>query len=267
MKILRKQTGKKKSLYNEPDQFQSLTEKAMDYAKENTSKVFVAAGVVAVLFIAAAGVMLWRQNAKMNIATETAKAIKYYDINSPVPGGKPMGAAERFQKAENLFDKIANEGGPGSDVALYYKANSEMELGNMDKAIKDYKDVLAKSSGNPSLATLARYRLAEAYTAKGDTQDAVETYKSEISSPNDFLKDAAHYELAKIYQQSGKTQDAMAEYNVLKKDFPNSPYTGEAFVYINGGAAAQPAAQASGAQVQPAPAPAKSNSAAFPVKK
>ena len=255
MKSLRKQTGKKKSLYNEPDQFQSFSEKVMDYAKENTTRVIAAVGVVAVLFIAAAGFMLWRQNEKMNMAAQTAKALEYYDINSPAPGGKPMAGPERMQKARELFGKIAQEGGgDGADVALYYKANTEMEMGDLDGAIKDYKAVIARATGNASLATLARHRLAAAYFTKGDTQDAVETYRTELSTPNDYLKDAALYELARIYQQSGKTQEATEEVNALKKDFPNSPYTGQAYAYVSGGSGAPITFPTAAVQTQPAQA-------------
>ena len=267
MKSLRKQTGKRKSLYTEPDQFQSFSEKVMDYAKENTTRVIAAVGVVAVLFIAAAGFMLWRRNEKMNMAAQTAKALEYYDINSPTPGGKPMAGPERMQKARELFGKIAQEGGgDGADVALYYKANTEMEMGDLDSAIKDYKDVIAKASGDASLVTLARHRLGAAYFTKGDTPDAIETYKSEVATPNDYLKDAALYELARIYQQSGKTQEAMAEFNALKKDFPNSPYTGQAYAYISGGSGAPITFPTATVQTQPAPAPAQAAPAAAPAK-
>lgn len=266
MKSLRKQTGKRKSLYTEPDQFQSFSEKVMDYAKENTTRVIAAVGVVAALFIAAAGFMLWRQNEKMNMAAQTAKALEYYDINSPAPGGKPMTGPERMQKARELFGKIAREGGgDGADVALYYKANTEMEMGDLDSAIKDYKAVIAKASGDASLVTLARHRLGAAYFTKGDAPDAIETYKSEVATPNDYLKDAALYELARIYQQSGKTQEAMAEVNALKKDFPNSPYTGQAYAVVSGGSGAPITFPAATVQTQPAPA--KTTPPAGPKKK
>ena len=266
MKSLRKQTGKKKSLYNEPDQFQSFSGKAMDYVKENTSKVLAGAGVVAVLFIAAAGFMLWRQNEKLTVAEQTAKALKYYDINSPAPGGKPMAGPERMQKAREQFGKIAQEGsGPGANVALYYKANTEMEMGDLDNAIKDYKDVIARASGDASLVTLARHRLAAAYFTKGDIPDAVETYRTELSTPSDYLKDAALYELARIYQQGGKTQEAMEEVNALKKDFPNSPYTGQAYALVTGGSGAPITFPTATVQAQPAPAQA-APAAAFPAK-
>lgn len=267
MKSLRKQTGKKKSLYNEPDQFQSFSEKVMDYAKENTSKVLAGAGVVAVLFIAAAGFMLWRQNEKMTVAEQTTKALKYYDINAPAPGGKPMAGPERMQKAKELFGKVAQEGGgDGADVALYYKANTEMEMGDLDGAIKDYKAVIAKASGDASLVTLARHRLASAYFTKGDTPDAVETYRTELSTPSDYLKDAALYELARIYQQAGKTQEATEEVNALKKDFPNSPYTGQAYAYVSGGSGAPITFPTATVQAQPAPSQAAAPAAAAPAK-
>ena len=228
MKALRYKTGKKKLKLNEPDEFQSLTQKVMDYIKENTKQAYIVLGAIAVVVVAIVLFGIWKDTDRKNAMYQEAEALKYYDINSAVPGGKPMGSLDRYKKAKELFDQIVkSHGGAAADIARYYKANSEMEMGDVEPAIAGYAEVIAKSGKNPVLVSLATMRLAEAYLAKGDKQKAIDTFHNQIKAENGYMKDAALYMVAKVYESTGSADDAKRAYEKLIKDYPDSPYTKE----------------------------------------
>ena len=228
MKALRYKTGKKKLKLNEPDEFQSLTQRAMDYIKENTKQAYIVLGTIAVVVVAMVLFGIWKDTDRKNAMYQEAEALKYYDINSAVPGDKPMSSIDRYNKAKELFDKIVkSHGGSAADIARYYKANSEMEVGDVEPAITGYTEVVAKSGNNPVLSSLATMRLAEAYAAKGDKQNAADTLQNMIKAEKGYIKDAALYELGKLYESDGRTEDAKRAYDKLMKDYPASPYAKE----------------------------------------
>lgn len=249
MKTWRKKTGKKKDQFTKPDEFQSLTQKVLAFAQENTQKVYMGLAVLGVVIIAAIVVTLLMRSSHMKVTATEAEALKYYDLNSPVPGTKPMGAAERLKKARELFAKVADS----ADIALYYKANANMDLGEIDQAIDDYRK-LKESTKDPVLTSLVDMRLAEAYLAMGDTQKAAAAYLDEIKAEKGLLKDMAHYRLAGIYLRLGDKDRAIQEYKVIDKDFPNSPFAAEAKLNVDrleGNAAPAAAGQAVPAATAP----------------
>jgi predicted negative regulator of RcsB-dependent stress response len=257
LKTWRKKTGKKKDQFTKPDEFQSLTQKVLSYAKENTQKVYIGLAVLGVVVIAAIIVTLLTQSSHRRVTDMEAEALKYYDINSPVPGTKPMGAVDRLKKAKDLFGQAADS----ADFALYYKANSDMELGDIDAAIAGYVKLKEKTK-DPVLTSLVDMRLAEAYILKGDTQKAVAAYMDDIKAEKGLMKDMAHYKLAGIYLKAGEKDRAIQEYKAIVKDFPNSPFFAEA---SQSGASLEGKAMPAAPAVQAAPVAAQPAQPASPV--
>ena len=227
MKTFRKRTGKKKGQFTQPDEFQTLTRKAMDYIQMNTKTVYIALGALAVALVVVVAVSMVMASSRTKLAAKQAEALRYYDLNSPVPGNKPMAPTERMQKAAQLFAELAKNGGPIGSSSLYYKANAEMELGDLDSAIRDFKETIAKAGDDRLLTSLADMRMAAGYNAKGQVQQAMETYMSVIKAGGGYLKDEAHYRLGGIYEKAGQKDRAAKEYRAIEKDFPRSPWAAE----------------------------------------
>lgn len=232
MKSYRKRTGAKKDKLNEPDEFLSLTQRALFYAQENTTKFYAAIAVVVVIaFVAVGGSYLMRkagESAQMRLN----EAMQYYDIESPSPGDAPMDAGERIKKAREMFKELAGKSGPVGMTASYYEANAAMELGDMDAAVSGYNAVIAKASSDPVLASLAYLRLAEAYRYKGDGNKAMETLDTLEKLPGGGLKDEARFRIAGMLMDEGKTDQALAGYKKLVEEFPDSPWKSEAEMKI-----------------------------------
>lgn len=255
MKALRYKTGKKKLKLNQPDEFQSLTQRAMDYIKYNTTQVYTVLGVIAVIVVGVVLFGVWKDTDRKNAMFQQAEALRYYDINSPVPGDKPMGSLDRYKKAKELFDQVAKQHGgtPGANIARYYKANSEMEMGDFEPAIKGYSEVIANAGDNPVLVSLATMRLASAYLVMGDKQKAIDTFQNEIKAEKGFMKDAAIFMVAKVYESDGRTEDAKRAYEKLQKEYPKSQYLAD-LSSAEASVMAMPQAQEAAPQQQAQPA-------------
>lgn len=220
MKSLRKRTGKSRE---ETDKFLSLTERVKLYFMENTTKAYAALGVIAAVVALTVLVSLLMSQSYKNQLALQAEALAYYDVESPVPGDQPMEPVERIKKAKELFSKIAEEhsGGPLAGIARFYEANSEVELGEMDKAVEGYRDLAARSMNEPVLYSVASLRLASALEAGGDVKGALEVYKA--MQERGVLRDEAYFRAAQLYEDMGDSERAVFEYMAVKKDFPSSP--------------------------------------------
>ena len=228
MKTWRKKTGKKKHKLNQPDEFQSFAKRALWYLQENSKRVYIAVGVVVVVVVLTVLVSTLMDSRARNAQAQVSEAVKYYDINSPVPGGKPMAREDRLRKAKELFAKIASEqGGKVGARALYYKANSEMELGEADAAMKDYQGLLGGSSSDPVMKALAKERMAALYIDKGEKDQALKLYGEIASDKDGYMADDAMYRSAKIMAGMGKKDETIAGLQKILKDYPKSPWASE----------------------------------------
>jgi tetratricopeptide (TPR) repeat protein len=230
LKTFRKKTGKKKGQFTQPDEFQSITRRVMDYVQANTKQVYIALGALAAVVVIIIVVSMLMSASRAKLVAKQAEALKYYDINSPAPGKQPMGVAERLTKATELFSEVAKSAG-GSPIgvrALYYKASAEMDMGDTDNAIKDYKEASAKAGSDKLMTSLTAMRLAGAYANKGDVQAAIEAYMGIIKADGGYLKDEAHMRLGEIYEMSGQKDKAVSEYRAVEKEFPDSPWARDA---------------------------------------
>lgn len=226
MTTWRKRTGKKKDQLTGPDEFQSFTQKALLYVQENIRKFYIGLAVLAVVIIASALGFMVMKSTQKKAAVQMAEALQYYDVNAAPPGNKPMAPAERLKKASELFGQLSSKGGKQADLALYYQANANLDMGDADTAIQEYK-TLKDRTDDTLLKSLAVQRLASAYLAKGNSNEAVNVLSADLKSDRSYFKDEDHYRLAKIMEQ-GYPKQAIDQLEELLKEFPDSPWASEA---------------------------------------
>jgi predicted negative regulator of RcsB-dependent stress response len=258
----RKRTGKKKNQFSGPDDFQSFTQKALLYVQENIRKFYIGVAVLAVVIIASALAFMVTKSAHEKAAVQMSEALKYYDLDSAPPGDRPMAPGERLKKASDMFGRLSSKGGKQADMALYYQANADFDLGLVDKAIQEYKS-LKDRTDDPLLKALADQRLASAYLAKGNTNDAVDVLSADLKADWNYFKDEDLYRLAEILEQ-GDPKQAITQLESLLKEFPDSPWAPQAKLELSRLTGSPVAEQAAGA---PAPANIKVVPAQAPGKK
>lgn len=249
MKNYRVRTGNKPD--EQMDEFLGLSEKVKVYVQRNQTKAYAVLGVVGLVIILTVLVSLFMMDSANNQLARFNEGLKYYDIASPAPGDKPMEPAERYKKAVEVLTDVVSKhsGGPYAGIAEYYKSNALMESGDMASAIEGYKALVASSSTNPVVYSLASLRLAVALSTNGDVKGAMDVYRT--LTEKGLVKDEAHFMLGRMNELLGEKDSALAEYRLVKKDFPDSPWAVEANAKV---LEMDPAAAAAAATAAPAPA-------------
>ncbi len=227
MTTWRKRTGKKKEQFSGPDEFQSFTQKALLYVQKNINKFYIGLAALAIIVIASSIFFLAKKASQEKAAAAIASALQYYDLNSAAPGGKPMTSVERLEKAGELFGQAASGNGKQANIALYYQANTDFELGNMDKAVQEYNALKARTL-DPLLTSLANQRLASAYLEKGNKNEAINILIGDKKTGRSFFADEDQFRLAQILVQSGNTGEAIGQLEGLIKNFPDSIWVSDA---------------------------------------
>jgi tetratricopeptide (TPR) repeat protein len=97
--------------------------------------------------------------------------------------------------------------------------------GNYEKALADYKKAAAIAKNDPSL----RISMGNCYAALGSTGDALACYKEALDSPK---RDIAAYDMFLIHARKGAVDQADDALQILRRDFPASPYTKRATAEI-----------------------------------
>ena len=189
--------------------------------------------VVGAVLVVALAVFGWstysrRQTAKASAAFNSAMEVFEARIRAPGEAAEPneityVDEKNKFADAERKFLDVATQYGrtqPGQR-ARYYAALSEEQLQRFDDAEKNLK--IVDSSGDESLAGLARFQLAMVYDQEGKGPQAVELFKQLADKPTIFVpKGLVLLTLADHYSKTDPAQ-ASKLYNQIKQDFPDTP--------------------------------------------
>ena len=188
--------------------------------------------VVTAALVVALAVFGWnsysrRQTAKASAALDDALKIFQARIRATGDTVDPVEVTyldekNKFTDADKKFLQVAGQYGrtkPGQ-VARYYAALSEAQLKQYAEAEKNLGQVV--SSGDESLAGLAKFQLAEVYLQDNKGSQAVDLYKQLSDKPSIFVpKPMAMLALADYYRKTDPAQ-ATKLYNQVKQEFPDA---------------------------------------------
>jgi tetratricopeptide (TPR) repeat protein len=207
----------------QPDQFVTLTEHGLEWAKQNRRSAVVTSVVLLLVIVAAVG-GAWIYNYRSDQAN-AALGDAMHTYQTPVaapgqavpPGTKTFSSVQERAKAANpQFVDVANRYGMTKDggVARYFAGLTYMDQGQNQPA----EDALKQVSGswNHNLAALAKLALAQLYRGSGRDSQAIALYQ-ELSNGNaDTVPPGmAQIQLAEMYESQGKDADAKKIYAQL----------------------------------------------------
>lgn len=245
--------------------------------QEQRRALLVGVGVLLVAGAVVAGVIWYDYQSTLKARELDQEATLHY-LNRPADD--PKKSQEQLTQAINLYQQVIDQypRSPVAPVALFHLGNAQVLANQVDAGIETYKRFMLLYSSNTSLLGLVQQRLAYAYLAKGDRDQAVKAFTGILDIPGALNKDHVLFELAKIEESQSRLEGAIAHYQDLMKNYPNSPFTSEAAVRVKvlevkkapeSPAAAPPptpAASAPAPKPEP-PAKAKSGKSAAPITK
>lgn len=228
--------------------------------QEQRRALLVGVGVVLVAGAVVAGVIWYDYQSTLKARELDQEATLHYLTR---PADDPKKSQEQLTQAINLYQQVVDQypRSPVAPVALFHLGNAQVLANQVDAGIETYKRFMLLYSSNTSLLGLVQQRLAYAFLAKGDRDQAVKAFTGILEIPGALNKDHVLFELAKIEESQSRPEGAIAHYQDLMKNYPNSPFTSEAAVRVKV-LEVKKAPEAPAAA--PAPAPAASAPAAQP---
>src|SRR5262245_7449065 len=217
------------------NELQTLARDLTGRLEERRRETLWALTGLAVVAVLAIGFFAWRERTQTQAASLLAAAVAVQDARIGPPGTAEQGLRfnnerERAQAALTKF-KAAADAYPSTDAGLYARyqeAGTYMALGNPAQAATAYQQVIDKA-GSAIYAQTARLGLAEAQSAQGQYDQAINTFK-ELAQRKDgpLPVDGILMQLGRTYLVAGKTSDAQQTFNRLVEEFPESPYLADA---------------------------------------
>jgi predicted negative regulator of RcsB-dependent stress response len=198
----------RKSL-REPDEFQTLTTQAANWASTNQTLVWSLGA--ALLIVAGLGLGFGWYRARQ----ADAAAVRFQSAHAEFIGAKYKEAADAFAGLRTDYGST-----PFGRLAELYRGHSLLRGNDAAGAATAYGEYLASSPETQYLRQEALAGLASARESSGDTAGAVQAYTDAAAIDGPF-KQEVRLAMARIAEASGKPEDARAIYRTLLKDNPD----------------------------------------------
>lgn len=211
----------RKEMLKKPDEFMSLTSKAIQFVKGH-KRQFDYLGT-AVLALVAIYLGLYAYMKYINNKGQEAYNAVYYSILNNTGSDDSQADPEKIEEA---FREVIEKYGMSKAAKLslleiaYYKFQQKQ----YDEAIDMYEEYLNKISETDPNISLTRLSISTCYEQKGDYEKAMEPLQKIMEGPDDFIKEQAMLSLARIYRLAGKQDDSNEILKQFKEKFPKSDF-------------------------------------------
>ncbi len=144
----------------------------------------------------------------------------YQMVSSPYREGSPQeykNVLERFNEIITKFPRTSS-----GKLAVLYKGNIHLRLGEFDEAIKAYESYLEKAGKEKLYRAFAMEGLGYSYEGKRDYEKAIDAYQKVIDLGEAFQLADAHLGMGRCYEKVGKTREALEHYRSFINASPKS---------------------------------------------
>ena len=154
-----------KKRLKEPDEFITLTERAFLFVTHHSKSIAVGAGIVLVLLLSVFFFQKWEKKNEGN-AHQILKLVmeSYQMVSSPYREGSP----QEYKSVLEGFNEVITKfpGTSSGKLAILYKGNIHLRLGEFDEAIKAYEIYLEKGGKEKLYRSFAMEGLGYSYEGK-----------------------------------------------------------------------------------------------------
>jgi outer membrane protein assembly factor BamD (BamD/ComL family) len=218
----------RKELLKGPDEFMTLSEKAVLFASEH-SRVFKGGAIaLAAVLLIYLGVTSYTGyiDQKGQSAYNKAYQEVMNSLNQP-PEKRDL------KKAKELFNEVAKDYGfsKASRLAPPQIAYLHFQEKSYDEAISLYNAYL-KEDPPAEYRDMARLAIAACHEEKGDFAKAIEILQGITSTPSGLFKEEATLSLARVYRLANQNEKAKETLEKFLETFQNSPFLPLAKAYL-----------------------------------
>jgi tetratricopeptide (TPR) repeat protein len=210
------------------DKLVGLYYKSQSFFEENKNKIFIYVGVVAIAVVAVILFLNYRSSQNEEAARHLAKVMDIYD------SGDYLGAIEgkKDVKLLGLKEIVAQYGNTeNGEIAKIYLANSYINLGKPEEAIKYYEDY----SGDIEIYVAASLAGQAAYHAyKDEYEKAADLYlKASKVTKTDVLNSDYMLQAAINYFEAGENEQAKNLLQTIKDEYKTSTAYSQVDKYLS----------------------------------
>jgi tetratricopeptide (TPR) repeat protein len=220
----------RKELLKSPDEFMTVSARAILYVKEHTKPFKIAGGILVGAALVYLGVNYYLNYA--NRKGQEAYDAAFYELAKI----KEIKADdETVKKSEELFNKVITDHGlsKASRLAPPQIAHLKFLEKKYDEAIRLYQTYLKEVPENTVYHSLALMALAASYEGQGDFGKAIETLQKILSSSEPSFKEQATLSLARVYGLSKQPDKAKEMLKEFIEKYKNSPFLSMAKARLN----------------------------------
>lgn len=209
----------RKRQLEQPDEFLTLSSRAIEYARGNSAKILSIIGIILFFFVATVGIRYYSEQTEDKAFVRLAKILSGYQEVM-----EKQGEEKAFQDMEKDFGQFLDKysGKEAAKFASVYFADIYYNAGNYDKAIELYGNAMNYFDKDNSLKNLLLSGLGYCCEAKKDYKTAAKYFEMIISGHEPVLQDEAYFNLGRLYSAIGegdKSQDAFKKVINEYKDF------------------------------------------------
>jgi tetratricopeptide (TPR) repeat protein len=213
-----------KKRLKEPDEFITLTEKTYLFITHHSKPIAVGGILILILFLAVFIFQMWgKKNEEKAYQMFSLATEAYQNVSSPYRDGPP----QEYKNVLEQFNEVGTKfpGTSSGKLAILYKGNIHLRLGEFDEAIKDYESFLQKAGKGKLYLSFALEGLGYAHEGKKDYEKAVNAFRKNIDLGEGFQRGDTYLGMGRCYEKMGKNKEALDSYKSFLKMSQKSQMT------------------------------------------
>jgi len=222
----------------EPDEFISITTRAIGWVSEQKIALIIGASALALVVLGAYGFRWYSQSKEEKASVDFISAKKILDARvagelanpgSPREEGSYASNEVKYKAALEAFEQVRkmHPSARTASLTVYFIGEIHSQLGEYDKAGKNFKEYLTAEGESGELSVFALEGIAASLEAQGKDADAIEQYRRLTKPPFDMQPDRGLYHVARMEQKTGKTTEAVGHFKEILDKYPQTSFRRE----------------------------------------
>ncbi len=219
--MAKKKKIKRKELLNEPDEFLTISSKALAFLHEHKNQALWSLIGFMALIVIIAGAKYYSIQSQKTATVLLSEIMVTYD-----EAARTKEPAEALAAVQEDFDSFLDSyGGKASgQIGRVLFADIYHKAGKHDEAIELYQRAQGDFEGKPLVKQQILRGLAFAFQSKKDFESAVKYFEMIVSDPNGLMKDEALFNLGELYAALDQPEKSKQSFQKILTDHEDSLY-------------------------------------------
>lgn len=211
---------RKKEL-NRPDEFITMSNKALEYIKANRKKIINGVCVALAVVIGYSLYLFYSKTQEDKAFYQLSQDMAWYE-KATQQSADAVSLEEIKKKSDAFFDDYS-----GTSASMLARANYAQlffRKGDYNEAVKRYTELLGNVRRDEGLINLALCALGQSYKALNKPEEAIRNFETLVDSSCPLKKDEALFNMGLIYESKGDTEKSRKAFSRIVDEFPDSMF-------------------------------------------